>query len=151
MKNEQIIDFAISIISTGVEKNLSVEKIQESLTQFRDYLNNQQLIDDETLVMFKKILSTLPELIKIMEIFGVDGVNNLILNMTTKNNEVNDLKNSLTASKSRQVQTSSKDLNVSEPIPVIKPVINQSYNSVPQYDSIPQYLSCGSSMSRSRC
>ena len=151
MKNEQIIDFAISIISTGVEKNLSVEKIQESLTQFRDYLNNQQLIDDETLVIFKKILSTLPELIKIMDIFGVDGVNNLILNMTANNNVVNDLKNSLTASKSRQVQTSSKDLNVSEPIPVIKPVINQSYNSVPQYDSVPQYLSCGSSMSRSRC
>ena len=84
MDNKQIISFAVNIIVNGIESKLSTEKISEGLKNYEEYLNDQSYVDENALRVLNNILNTLPEMIKLVPIYGCDALADLMLGRTVK-------------------------------------------------------------------
>lgn len=89
MEKEEIIKFAVNIISNGIDADLPLEKIKEGLKEYSEYLSSQGYADKDIFVILNKIDDTLPELIKIAQVYGVNGITNLMLNEPLQKKESN--------------------------------------------------------------
>ena len=79
MNKEKIITFAANIIENGVESNLSNQKIKEGLNSFTNYIKSQGYANNETLKILTQMEKNTEELVKIAQVFGLNGIASIFL------------------------------------------------------------------------
>ena len=165
MNKEQIVSFAANIISNGVETKLPIEKIQEGLTKYIEYLNTQGYSDEESLKVLNNITTTLPELVKLATVYGSNGITNLMLNKPLQKNSSNIIPPNHVVVPNYSVKTDRCGNVVTDkcgsPVPKEKPVVSRSSCDTPSISksncggtsNTVSSSSCGGgrSMGRSSC
>lgn len=84
MRKENILKFAMHIISNGVEQNLSIKEIRNSLEDYAVYLQEQAFADLDTLEDLKKLDSALPAITKIIKTCGPDNLASFLVHLQSE-------------------------------------------------------------------
>lgn len=94
MNKEQIVTFAANIIENGVESNLSNQKIKEGLNSFTNYIKSQGYANNETLKILTQMEKNTEELVKIAQVFGLNGIASIFLTPSNERKKTSSIKES---------------------------------------------------------